>query len=57
MRFDAGFLPQRHRHIHLPLLLRAKVINFNCGLRTRSIQMKRQCYESVQPATFADIIE
>lgn len=34
-----------------------EVINFNCGLRTRSIQMKRQCYESVQPATFADIIE
>jgi len=34
-----------------------EVINFNCGLRTRSIQLRRSCYESVQEVTFADIIE
>eukprot|EP00438_Fugacium_kawagutii_P026381 Skav218559 [mRNA] locus=scaffold1408:26725:27351:- [translate_table: standard] len=32
------------------------IINFNCGLRTRSIQMTRQSYELVQQPTFADII-
>eukprot|EP00931_Biecheleriopsis_adriatica_P050849 TRINITY_DN29473_c0_g1_i2.p1 TRINITY_DN29473_c0_g1~~TRINITY_DN29473_c0_g1_i2.p1 ORF type:complete len:422 (-),score=88.98 TRINITY_DN29473_c0_g1_i2:53-1318(-) len=33
------------------------VINFNCGLRTRSIQLSRKSYEAVQKPMFADIIE
>lgn len=33
------------------------VINFNCGLRTRSIQMTREALEMIQRPTFADIID
>lgn len=34
-----------------------ETINFNCGLRTRSMQMTRKTFESIHDLVFADIID
>merc|ERR1712228_345831 len=35
----------------------ADTLNFNCGLRTRSIQLSRQAFERIQKPTVLDIAE